>query len=370
MDRVSVRLQARGGLLLGGALAMLMAGFWRVDGVLAAMGLAGLGLAGLGWLAARRNLRRLRVAVEGAHAGRVGEPARWLLVVENPRRMLDAFGVGISFSAGGAAAERHALWVAAGSAVEAEWRLAPERRGEWEELAVKMESGFPLSLFRAESERRVPHRWLAAPRPLVPVELLVQGSRLDEAPQRALAAGETHGEPRGMRPYRAGDPPRAVSWPASVRSRARGGGLVVREFDPPGFHPVEVLVVFHSFGTNRELIRPDRFERALSLAAGALRHFQAAGAPARFTADFDGWTMRPAGTRRHLAACMETLAKAVRAAGTELHELRAVLEGVDEGLGVVLISDMPPDSWVPSVRLPRRHVAVDVRRYESGRGGR
>lgn len=367
MDRVSVRLQTRGALFSGGALALLAAGFWRVDGAMASMGLAGLGFTAVAWLGAWRNLRGLEVAVEGPHAGRVGEGARWRLTIGNPRRVQDAFGVEIGVSMGSSMVSRHALWVAAGSPVEADFRLVPRLRGGGDRVGVSMASEFPLGFFRSSRAAMVPHRWRVAPKPLVPVELLAEGGRLEDAPRRAHMAEGPSGEPRGMRPYRAGDPPKALAWPASVRSRARGGGLMVRELDPPGFRPAEVVVVFHSFGTDRELIRPDRFERALALASGALWHFLAQGVPARFVADFDRWTARPASTRRHLAACGEILAMAERAAGTEGHELRAVLDGVDEGVAVVVVSDMPPDAWLPSVRPRGRHVVVDVRRYEPGR---
>ena len=124
-------------------------------------------------------------------------------------------------------------------------------------------------------------------------------------------------------------------------------------------------MLFHSFGRDRALIRPDRFERALSLAWGTLRHFQALGVPARLRADFDGWQSRPAGTRRQLAACGELLAKARRCAGTEAHELQALLSSLDESTGVLMVSDMPPAAWQSSLRRGGPRVLVDVTRYES-----
>jgi hypothetical protein len=141
--------------------------------------------------------------------------------------------------------------------------------------------------------------------------------------------------------------------------------LVVRELDPPGFHPREAVVLFHSFGSDRALIRPDRFERALSLAWGALRHFQGLGIPVRLMADFDGWKARPAGNRRQLGVCGELLARARRAAGTEAHEVQAILSSLDESTGVLILSDMPLASWKSSLGPAGPRVMVDVTRYEA-----
>jgi hypothetical protein len=113
------------------------------------------------------------------------------------------------------------------------------------------------------------------------------------------------------------------------------------------------------------LIRPDRFERALSLAWGALRHFQGLGIPVRLMADFDGWKSRPAGNRRQLGACGDLLARARRAAGTEAHELQAILSSLDESTGVLIVSDMPLASWKSSLARSGAHVMVDITRYES-----
>lgn len=369
VDRVSVRLQTRGALFCGGALALLAAGLWRVDGVMASMGLAGLLLAILVGLVARRNLSGLAVRVDGPRAGRIGEPAKWRLTLCNARRVLDAFGVEIAFSED-TETTRHALWVAAGSAAEAEFRRVPRLRGKWDGIGVALISEFPLGFFRAHRAVWVPHRWHVAPKPLVPVELLAEGGWLEDAPRPGGAVAGPGGELRGMRPYRSGDSPKMIVWPATLRSTGRGGGLLVMESDPPGFRPSEVVVVFHSFGTDRELIRPDRFERALALASGTLWHFLAMGVPVRFVADFDGWIPRPASSRRHLAVCEELMAEARRMRGTEGHDLGAFLESVDEGVAVVVVSDMPANAWAPAIRSRRSRVAVDVRRYERGRNRR
>ncbi|WP_193213726.1 DUF58 domain-containing protein [Luteolibacter marinus] len=352
-------------MLLGVSAALVLAGLWRVDGAMAALGSAGLVLAGIGALAARANLRGLALDLSGPHVAAVGQPARLQVSLGNPRHGLDAFGIQTTVKVPGSPESgSHAAWVAGRSAADVELRCVPGQRGDHDQIHVELSSEFPCGFFRARRVLACPHRLLVFPRPLVPVELLSSGAWVDDTPRSAVAAGEAQGEPRGLRPYRAGDPVRAIAWPATLRSHARGGGPVVRELDPPGFHPREAIVLFHSCGTERALIRPDRFEKALSLAWGALRHFQRQGIPVRLVADFDGWKQRKAGNRRQLGACGELLAKAWRAAGTEAHEVQAVLAGLDAATGVLIVSDMPRASWGSSLRPTGPCVAVDIVHYE------
>jgi uncharacterized protein (DUF58 family) len=366
VPRVKLQFGNRGLLLLAGSIALLLAGLVRVDGAMAALGAGGLLVAGISALAARWNLQALEVALSGPHAAAAGQPLRFRVTLRNPRRGLDAFGVQLRMKMpGGGEASTHALWIAGSSAADAELRVVPGQRGDHEIPGVALVSDFPLGLFRANRLCPCPHRLLVFPRPLVPAELLTRGAWVDDTPRSAVAAGEAQGEPRGLRPYRAGDPARTISWPATLRSRARGGGLVVRELDPPGFHPREAVLLFHSFGSDRALIRPDRFERALALAWGALKHFQGLGIPVRLMADFDGWNSRPAGKRRQLGACGELLARARRANGTEAHELQGMLSSLDESTGVLIVSDMPLASWKSSLARSGAHVMVDITRYES-----
>ena len=363
---MKLRIERRGLILGGGALALLATGLGRVDGAMAALGAAGLAALGIAALAARANLRGLVLERSGPHAVAAGSTARFRLALRNPRRGLDAFGVRVGFPVpGDGECGTHALWVAAASGAEAEPRATPGRRGDHDLGGIVLRSAFPLGLFEAATRRTCPHRLLVFPRPLLPVELLDRGAWRDDSPRPALAAGDAHGEPRGLRPYRAGDAARTICWPASLRSQARGGGLLVREEDPPGFQPREVAVLFHSYGSDRALIRPDRFERALSLAWGALRHFQELGIPARLIADFDDWQPRPAAKRHQLARCGELLARARRHAGTEAHELQAALAALDPGTGVLVVSDMPPAAWPSSLLSSAAQVRVDITRYES-----
>jgi uncharacterized protein (DUF58 family) len=345
------------GAVLGGTgVALLVAGLWRVDGALAALGLAAWCLLGLAWLLGNLNLRSLQVTLAGPAKVPAGVVFPVVLTLHNPRRLWDACAVHVELElpaktcCGG-----HTAWLVAGTAADIELRVTLPRRACADIHPVRLKSAFPLGLFEHRRVLAVAHPLLVLPHPLVPGGLRALGVLLDAAPLDGACAGEVAGEPRGLRPWQPGDSPRRIVWPPSVRSWARGSGLVVREADPPGCHPRRCMVLVHSFGADGSLIRPERFELALSMAAGVLRHLHALGIPLRLIGDFDGWLEHPAATRAQLAVCHEVLARASRAPGTEAHDLQAAANraALDETL--VLISDMPHSAWLaalPKSNLP------------------
>lgn len=356
-DALNVSIQARGAVAGGLAAAFLIAGLWRVDGVLAALGVATGCVLAMAWGLARQNLRRLEVAFQGPEKVRADRVFRWVVTLVNRRRWLDAFAVNIEiYLAGKARTGGRAGWVSAGSAADLELRVSIPERAWVETQRVRLISDFPCGFFAAERTLEVAHPLCVYPRPVTPRGWSFAGGLMDAPHAEVAAAGEAPGEIRGLRPWRAGDSPRRILWPASLRSMARGAGMVVRECDPPGFRPLRCAVVFHSFGVDGGLIRPDRFEKALSLAAGTLQQLQAQGMRARWIADFDDWKPRPAATRAQLAACLETMARATRAPGTEAHDLQAALAEIGADEGLVVISDMPVAGW--RVALPKRQQAA------------
>jgi uncharacterized protein (DUF58 family) len=350
--RVTRRMRARGAVLAGAGCALVAAGVFRVDGVLAAMGLAAWCLLGLAWLLAAANLRRLAVAIDCPAKVHAGANFSLRLTLANPRRWLDAFAVRLELNlCGRVKCGGRAGWVAAGSAADLDLRVMVPVRGSAENHQVALESRFPFGFFASEANCRISRSMVVFPKPLAPKNPELSGIMMDASPREGAAAGDASGDLRGLRNWQPGDATRRIAWPATLRAFARGAGLVVREADPPGFLPRRCLVVFHSFGTDGTLIRPDRFERALSLTAGLLRHLHGLGFPARLIADFDGWTEHPAVTRAQISACLEHLAAAKRARGTEAHDLQAAVARADEDESVFVLSDMPRASW-------RRHLPV------------
>lgn len=343
---VMLSIQPRGAVLGGVGVALTIAGLWRVDGVLASLGLAiGLLLA-ISRILAKINPSQIEAGLDCAEKVQAGVTFPLTLTLSNRRRWLDAFGLQADFQlAGHTRMNGRAVWVAAGSAADFELRAAVPCRCRPENHRLRLVSDFPFGLFEAVTVLEVRRPLWVLPRPIVPRGLGFRGVVSDNSDHPGSLHGESPGEPRGLRPWRHGDSPRGMNWAATLRSLARGGGLIVRESDPPGFRPLRCVVVFHSFGTDGGLIRPDCFERAISLTAGTLSHLQAQGIPARLLADFDGWKPHACQSRSQLDSCLECLTRARRASGTEAHDLQNILAEVDSEEGLIVISDMPPQAW-------------------------
>ncbi|MBK1826532.1 DUF58 domain-containing protein [Haloferula rosea] len=367
------KIETRGSVVLGGAVALAAAGVLRVDGVLLTLGVAAAGWVGFSALFAVWNLRRLRVEVEGPRVVRAGESYRLQVTLRNERRFFDAVGVQLQIRGpGGLEARMEVPWVVAGGQAGGEIRVSSDGRGDGKVLEYQMISVFPWGLVRAGLDGEVGHALTVLPRPIVPVELLEGGADEEKDGLFDPLHRESSGMPRGMREFRAGDRMRDVSWPASLRAVARGTGLVVREWDPPGMRPRQVTLVFHSYAADGMLIRPDRFERAISLAWGAMGHLQAAGVEVRFLSDFSAWVPAVIRSRRELGRLGDRLAGCQREAATERHELEARLDECDGEVWVM--SDMPLVSWSSVVESRSQVRVIDVTRFEQGRrlalGGR
>ena len=170
--------------------------------------------------------------------------------------------------------------------------------------------------------------------------------------------GDLFGEPRGIRRYQPGDKAARIHQPASARSLALGRGFQVRAYDPPGFHPDRSRVVFHSYAREGEIIRLDRFDRALSLAAGTLAHLHSSQTKVTFQADFTNWKCFPCEDRSQYIECLALLAKAGRSSHTDAQGLGACLESVPKDEQLIILSDSPSPHWLEFV--PPTHESVMV----------
>ena len=365
-----VSIRTRGAVLGGAGLALLAAGLWRVDGTMAAAGLAAWVLLGIAFAAACCNSRGIGVTLDCPARVEAGMPFPVRLEVTNPRRWLDAFAVEAELELAGSARETARIrWLIAGSTAAVDLRMTIGGRMIAQRHRVILRSEMPFGLFRSVRETVVVARLVVVPKPVVPRGLVFSAGPLDMHDEDPMTASGGPGEPRGLREWRAGDPVKRVNWPSSLRSIARGGGWIVWETDPPGFRPARFAVVVHSCGGDRQLIRPERFERTMSHAAGVLRMLHAQGMPARLIADFDDWIPRPAGKKNQLADCMECLAGARRAAGTEAHELQAVLAEIAPDEGVIILSDMPLATWKSALPGSLKHALTpDIAAGRAGKG--
>lgn len=356
----------KGAILIGSSLALIAAGFMRIDGILITLGAAGILLLLGTFLLGRRNLRRLSVSLRAPARVYAATSFGLRLTLSNKRTILDTFTIEIALRLSRQAElSTTAPWTAAGSSSSVKLLGTIPGRGSVIDHPYTLRSTFPLDLFRHEASGYASHEILVYPRPLVPREFFTHGALHDSSLLPGVTPGSAPGEPRGVRPWQPGDPAKHIHWPASARSMSRRRGLRIRENDPPGFHPQHCTVLFHSFGTSGELIRNDRFERALSLVCGTLRHLRDHGIPTTLVADFLDWKPLPVTSRAGMGRALIALARAGRANGTEAHDLLAALDSIPPTHSLLLLSDMPTSAW--SHTLPKRPaLLIDIRQYRFG----
>ncbi len=362
-------LSLRGAAVAGGSVALVIGGVVVVDGALMMLGLCGIILLISVWALGVLSLRKLEVSLHAPTRVKAGIAFPLEITLHNRHFLLDAFHTKIMLQLlgrdgkndAGAAIEAVAPWTASGSAARIELPVTLRKRGAANIHSVWLTSTFPLRLFRLHRYLEVDREITVTPRCITPVELSCDGSMYDAVPRSGSATGHTFGEPRGIRPWQAGDSAKHIHWPASARSLAQGHALRVREYDPPGFHPDHCHIVFHSYATGGEMLREDRFERALSLLAGALSTLQRGGIPCVLAADFYHWAPVSCTTHAQLADCLYNLSSISRARGTEAHDLEACLRGVSSDHTLMIISDMAPESWAHLLTKHPQTLIVDIR---------
>lgn len=346
----SSHLTPRGAALLGGALALLIIGLVFIDGIIIALGVSGLMVLITAAVIGRANLRRLEVEMTAPSCAFAGAVFPLTLTLRNRRWLLDAFGIELEVHLPGETKlVSYARWIPAGSATDLRLRSSIPQRGASSDHFCILKSLAPMGLFRVSAAFRSRHGFLVYPRPIMPMEMQQAGNLHEARPVSGASPGDSPGTPRGVRPYQSGDSAKRIHWPASARSLVRGQSIMTRESDPPGAFPRAATVIFHSFGSDGQLIRVDRYERALSLAVGTLRHLHALGLPATFIADFNAWQEVPAATRSQLAFCNTLLALAIRPQATEAHELQAAILRASSDHALIIISDIPPGNWKASL---------------------
>ena len=343
--------------------ALTIAGIWRIDGVLGAIGIAGIALLIFARWLGKSNLRRLAITLDAPQRATAGASYPLRITLVNTRRWLDATAVSLAATLPGeAAVDFHSNWIAAGSAADFDGHATAARRADGWKVHLSLESDFPLGLFSHRADAIHPHSMVVLPRMRAPREAPGEGVRLDGTPLAGATPGNHGGDLRGLRAWRTGDSPRRIAWPATMRAIARGSAPIVCENDPPGFMPQHCLLVFHSFASGGALIRPERFERALELAGGWIERLHALGIRTRIIADFDHWDAHPAATRAEITRCREHLARALRCHKTEAHELQqAIMHNAADSETVILLSDMPAESWQD--HLPRRSPAAMIPKF-------
>lgn len=360
MKTVTRNITGQGIAILVGASMFVIAGFFAREGALITLGICGLILVGVcGWIAPR-NLRNLGLQLRMPHRFHATRSISFEAELQNGRRVLDAYQVELTMRFPQRVQRLgRADWTPAGGHSLLHDRLSIPVRSSADEVGYEFSSTFPLGLFQARLTSAVSCPMLVYPRPITPKQLATDGSQPDLMPTTAgAAAGDSFGEPRGIRPYQPGDAANRIHLAATARSLARGHGLRSRAYDPPGFHPHRCRVIFHSFAKGGELLRLDRFERGLSLIAGTLGYFQAIHTKVTLQADFADWRCHPCENRTQYFQCLALLAQAKRPKGTEDQKFADILKNVPTDEQIIIISDSPPMNWRELIPNQHQHVVI------------
>ena len=202
--------------------------------------------------------------------------------------------------------------LAPGASVAGDVRVTAARRGVHEGGTALVRSGAPFGIVMSRRKVEASSRIVVLPRTVdirsFPLDLSATAAGGEEEALRAGVGDEF----LGVRPYRSGDPRRAVHW----RSTARAGKLIVREFQEPSRQSVEILVA----GVAPEDAPDSSFEAIVSAAASVGLYMLSLGHPLKlgyFSAD-GPQQLEPASPRSLLHA----LATAIPADRT-LEELAA-----------------------------------------------
>jgi uncharacterized protein (DUF58 family) len=362
MRKFSTKLSSRGTFCLLIAIGLLLVGVISGDGAFITLGLSTAVLMLCCYVLGRYNLSHLEIEVSLPHKCHANKPYKPHVVIRNKRSLLDAFHVKLYLAfPHGAVLACQSSWIPARSLSSADVSIKIPMRASSLEHPYKFTSTFPLGIFSFTSRQLLHQPLTIYPRSIIPEELVDHGFSEQCHSLEQHSNMKNSGEPSSIRPWQPGDPAKHIHWPASIRSLAQGHSLRVREFDPPGMLPDEAVVVFHSFSGQREMMREDAFERAISLTAGTIAHMRNLSIKTSFVADFMRWHPVSTRTRTQYYECLSILADSKRAISTELHELQSALNKISDKQQLIIISDMPPEAWSDLLQIPDFSTVIDIR---------
>lgn len=252
------------------------------------------------------NLRGIEFHRSLPDAVIAGESFSVRVKLTNRRRWLPARSVlvwdALQSSRAGADSRCYAPTIPAGGHVTFVYTARIRRRGAYNITNALLVTGFPFGLFQKRILAKFPSRIVVYPR----MER-VRGGRLPMS-GRALAAPTVRAARRGggeefraLREYRPGDDPRRIAWRVSARQRK----LVLREMEQENRGRVAVLLSTALTGVPmRE--RTSSMERAVTLAASLVSHFQRERRPFLFAAP--GLTTEVFQRAEHVHVCLAWLA--------------------------------------------------------------
>lgn len=194
-----------------------------------------------------RNLAHLDLAAGRVQSLFAGEEARFELHLIN-RTARDRYAINLAFIGDEIAPLWHTADVAAHSTRDVMLSVIAPRRGWLEIPRIRLQTRFPLGLFRAWSYWKPAMRALVYPRP-----------ETDAPPLPFAIAGDTgdggnagHEDVAGVRGYQPGDPMKSLAWRQIARTDPdAGGGLLTKHFE--GGAANEVCIDFAALPRNMDL---------------------------------------------------------------------------------------------------------------------
>ena len=241
-----------------------------------------------------------------------------------------------------------------GDGVAERFRTRMVGRGRVDGIGYRVESDFPLGLFRMTKRRRGGERVLVYPRPVLPDALRAAGFDAVGDESGATSQRDDAGELHGVREFQSGDRLKHVVWPLFARS----GKLVVREFDRP--LPEKFSLLFHSYCPPGKLIWPEAFEHSLSLLAGLLMMCRDQSVPLDLTGPFTGWGRMEVRDPHQLSEPLEALALAKHDPSGDLVDISSALRNLPGGHPVFVVSEAPVRFWADSLPdVPRTVTCLD-----------
>ncbi len=153
------------------------------------------------------------------------------------------------------------------------YRVRCVERGVHRLGPVELEAGDPFGIAGVARQVEARQEFTVLPKVLdVPgFDLLMGRPLIDQSVARSLAVDPT--ALRGTRPYRPGDPMRAINW----RATARSGALHTNEFDPTSIAAVRLLLDVGSLFKSWEAIDADLMELLCVVSASLAAAFATRG---------------------------------------------------------------------------------------------
>jgi uncharacterized protein (DUF58 family) len=181
-------------------------------------------LAGAGFVSmhmTHNTLRGMTLHLKPPASGFAGEALTLEVVLASPKRLLH--GVGVGFEHADDRGHDVFVDVPAGGQSVAHLALVPPRRGWHAVPTLRVQTLYPLGLFRAWTVWRPAARALAWPQPERPAAPLPTAPA--QAGESTVTRASDSGEFDGVRAYRRGDALKRIVW----KKTAKGGDLVSRD---------------------------------------------------------------------------------------------------------------------------------------------